>query len=72
MHLGLQQNEVDLSENYRKWTKKTMIQRIGMVMGLDWVCDPDPSYVLTVDNVIKILAIHMRFRYSDNCCLLNV
>ena len=24
--------------------------------------DPDPSYVLTVDNVIKMLAIRMRFR----------
>ncbi len=40
-----------------------MIQKIGMVMGLDWVVDPDDSYVLTVDNVVKILAIHMRFRY---------
>ena len=40
-----------------------MIHKIGMVMGLEWVVDPDDSYVLTVDNVIKILAIHMRFRY---------
>ena len=72
VQLGLQRNQVDLSENYRTWTKEIMIQRIGMVMGLDWVCDPDPSYVLTVDNVIKILAIHMRFRYCYNCCLLHV
>ena len=41
-----------------------MIQKIGMVMGLHWVVDPDDSYVLTVDNVVKILAIHMRFRYA--------
>ena len=31
---------------------------IGMVMGLEWVCDPDPLYVLAVDNVGKILVIH--------------
>ena len=24
--------------------------------------DPDPSYVLTVDNVMKMLAINMKFR----------
>ena len=41
-----------------------MIQKIGMVMGFESVVDPDESYVLTVDNVVKILAIHMRFRYT--------
>ena len=25
--------------------------------------DPDESYVLTVDNLMKMLAIHMKFRY---------
>lgn len=39
-----------------------MIFKIGMIMGLEWMSDPDESYVLTVDNVVKILAIHMRFR----------
>ena len=60
------QNRVDLSENYQQWNKGTMIQKIGMVMGLNHdVMDPDESYVLTVDNVLKILAIHMRFRYAS-------
>ena len=32
-------------------------------MGLDLIkIDPDPSYVLTVDNVMKMLAIDMKFR----------
>ena len=31
---------------------------IGMVMGLEWVCDPDSLYVLTVDKVSKIFIIH--------------
>ncbi len=64
--LGLCENYVDLSENYQQWNKSTMIQKIGMVMGLNHdVMDPDYSYVLTVDNVVKILAIHMRFRYAN-------
>ena len=67
LYTGLQQNGVDLSENYQRWNKETMICKIGMVMGLQLakgkIKDPDPSYVLTVDNVIKILAIQMRFRY---------
>lgn len=32
-------------------------------MGLEDVFDPDPTYELTTDNVKKILAIYMRFRY---------
>ena len=62
LHTGLQHNQVNLSENYQSWGKDVMIAKIGMVMGLEWSCDPDPTYVLTVDNVIKIMAIHMRFR----------
>lgn len=31
-------------------------------MGLDYHMDPDMSYALTADNLIKILAIQMRFR----------
>lgn len=33
------------------------------VMGVQWLHDPDRAYELTTDNVKKILAIHMRFRY---------
>lgn len=42
--------------------KNLMIQKLTRVMGLAASVDPDPSYVLTVDNLIKILAIQMRFR----------
>jgi MoxR-like ATPase len=62
LYTGLLLNKVNLSEKYQSWDKTTMIGKIGMVMGLEWSIDPDPSYVLTVDNVIKIMAIHMRFR----------
>ena len=33
-------------------------------MGNDMVHDPDDTYELTTDNVKKILAIYMRFRYE--------
>lgn len=45
-----------------------MIQKLATVMGLRYErgkiqdLDPDKSYVLTVDNLIKILAIQMRFK----------
>jgi hypothetical protein len=63
LYASLLKNNVDLSENYQSWNRRTMIEKIGKVMSLEWTNDPDPSYVLTVDNVIKIMAIHMRFRY---------
>ena len=60
---GLKQNGVNFDDDYQKWTKDTMIEKVGTVMGLEYICDPDPSYVFTVDNLIKMLAIQMRFRY---------
>jgi len=33
------------------------------VMGIDIIYDPDPTYELTADNVKKMLAIYMRFRF---------
>lgn len=34
-------------------------------MGVDVPHDPDPNYELTTDNVKKIMAIYMRFRYTS-------
>ena len=55
-------NSVDIYEDYRQWSKSTMLEKIAAVMGLNHAHDPDETYVLTVDNLIKILAIQMRFR----------
>ena len=33
------------------------------VMGVEIIYDPDSTYELTIDNMMKILAIHMRFRF---------
>lgn len=59
---GLQRNGVDLHEKYNMWTKNTMMEKMCQVMGLEFNEDPDPSYVLTPDNLIKIIALKMRFR----------
>ena len=67
---GLIRNKVYFNEDYRRWTKGAMIEKIGTVIGLDLrsIKDPDQSYVLTVDNLIKILAIQMRFRLDQHVC----
>lgn len=38
------------------------IERICRVLGIQWPLDPDETYELTTDNILKMLAIHMRFR----------
>lgn len=39
------------------------IEKLCNVMGQEFPYDPDESYELTGDNVKKILAIFMRFRF---------
>lgn len=67
LYNGLKHNRVDFQDDYRQWGKAVMIEKISTVMGVEYPYDPDGSYVLTVDNVIKILAIQMRFRYTYKC-----
>ena len=62
LYSGLIRQGVNFSENYQKWDRATMIQKLSLVMGIENYRDPDNTYVLTVDNLIKILAIQMRFR----------
>ena len=62
LYSGLRHNRVNFEDDYRTWKKSVMIEKISTVMGVDYPYDPDESYVLTVDNLIKILAIQMRFR----------
>jgi len=45
------------------------IRKMCSVMGIDIIYDPDPTYELTADNVKKMLAIYMRFRFSVTLAL---
>ena len=64
LYKGLKANNVNFEEDYQKWQKGTMIEKIATVIGIEFPYDPDESYVLTVDNLVKILAIQMRFRFA--------
>ena len=46
------------------------IEKLCKVLGMDYCHDPDPTYELTTDNVKKMMAIFMRFRYLF-CCYEN-
>ena len=67
LYRGLKHQGVNFNQDYHEWTKRVMIQKISTMMGIfvegGILYDPDETYVLTVDNLIKILAIQMRFRY---------
>lgn len=63
----LKRQRISLSENFDQLCRKDKIKRISLVVGAmkgmsDGNFDPDPTYELTADNVMKMLAIHMRFR----------
>ena len=72
LYTGLKAQRVNFDEDYHQWPKDVMIQMISTVMGVEWPHDPDPTYVLTVDNLIKILAIQMRFRFKFLLCYVVV
>ncbi|KAG7491231.1 hypothetical protein MATL_G00000820, partial [Megalops atlanticus] len=64
---GLERQGISLSEDFDRLPREDKIQRISFVVGArkGWAkgaFDPDPTYELTADNVMKMLAIHMRFR----------
>ena len=65
----LEHNRVNLNENYQQLDKARKLEKLGNVMDLEWISDPDPGYVLTLDNMRKMLAILMRFRCNISRCL---
>ena len=64
VHFILKSQGIDFGDDCRKWTRGKLIHIISTVMGIDSPYDPDETYILTSDNLIKILAIQMRFRYE--------
>uniref|UniRef100_A0A3B3CNS2 RING-type domain-containing protein n=1 Tax=Oryzias melastigma TaxID=30732 RepID=A0A3B3CNS2_ORYME len=67
LYEGLNRQRICLTENFDRLPRSDKIKRISCVVGAqkgitDKSFDPDPTYELTADNVMKMLAIHMRFR----------
>ncbi|KAF4797459.1 E3 ubiquitin-protein ligase RNF213 [Turdus rufiventris] len=59
---GLVMQRVPFNVPFDQLSRGEKLERLCMVLGLSWVLDPDETYELTMDNVLKILAIEMRFR----------
>uniref|UniRef100_A0A803VP92 RING-type E3 ubiquitin transferase n=1 Tax=Ficedula albicollis TaxID=59894 RepID=A0A803VP92_FICAL len=62
LYQGLVMQRVPFNVPFDQLPRGEKLERLCMVLGLHWVFDPDETYELTMDNVLKILAIEMRFR----------
>ncbi|XP_072523911.1 E3 ubiquitin-protein ligase rnf213-beta [Salminus brasiliensis] len=62
LFVGLKQQRISFSEDFDQLPREKKIRKISLVVGAKEWFDPDPTYELTADNVMKMLAIHMRFR----------
>nr|XP_039260123.1 E3 ubiquitin-protein ligase rnf213-alpha-like [Styela clava] len=60
--VALKIQEVPINTDFYKYDRKKMLNILSTVMGLQNVIDPDCTFELTTDNVLKILAIYMRMR----------
>lgn len=59
---GLRANRVPFNTNFDDLPRSEKIERLCCVLGVSWPSDPDETYQLTTDNILKMMAIHMRFR----------
>ncbi|XP_077330450.1 E3 ubiquitin-protein ligase RNF213-like isoform X3 [Lithobates pipiens] len=62
LHLGLRVQRVKFNIDFDQLPRHKKINSLCMVLGIQWPMDPDETYELTMDNMLKILAIKMRFR----------
>ncbi|XP_063296796.1 E3 ubiquitin-protein ligase RNF213-like [Pelobates fuscus] len=62
LYAGLRAQRVPFNINFDKLSRDEKISRLSMVLGIQWQFEPDETYELTLDNILKILAIKMRFR----------
>ncbi|XP_069511290.1 E3 ubiquitin-protein ligase RNF213 isoform X2 [Ambystoma mexicanum] len=62
LYQGLQLQRVPFNVDFDSLKRHEKIEKLCMVLGINWPLDPDDTYELTTDNVLKILAIQMRFR----------
>lgn len=62
LYEGLNLQRVPFNIDFDRLPRGEKIERICNVLGIQWPLDPDETYELTTDNILKMLAIHMRFR----------
>ena len=54
--------KVKVRQDFDRLSRQEKLETLCNVFGVHKVFDPDSTYELTTDNVLKMLAIHMRFR----------
>ncbi|XP_078081772.1 E3 ubiquitin-protein ligase rnf213-alpha-like isoform X2 [Mustelus asterias] len=59
---GLGMQRIRFNENIDDLPREEKIRKLSLVLGVERAIDPDETYELTADNMMKMLAIHMRFR----------
>ncbi|KAM9432008.1 E3 ubiquitin-protein ligase rnf213-alpha-like [Clarias gariepinus] len=57
----LKAQRVPFNIDFEKLSREEQLDIICRVLGVQIIEDPDDTYQLTLDNVMKILAIHLRF-----------
>ncbi|XP_053516781.1 E3 ubiquitin-protein ligase RNF213 [Artibeus jamaicensis] len=62
LYQGLLLQRVPFNVNFDQLPRHEKLERLCMALGIQWPVDPDDTYELTTDNMLKILAIEMRFR----------
>ncbi|XP_069786067.1 E3 ubiquitin-protein ligase rnf213-alpha isoform X2 [Narcine bancroftii] len=62
LYESLQRQKVPFNIEFDKLPRNEKIEWVCRALGIEWPHDPDITFELTTDNVLKMLAIHMRFR----------
>ncbi|XP_037664815.1 E3 ubiquitin-protein ligase RNF213 isoform X2 [Choloepus didactylus] len=62
LYQGLLLQRVPFNVDFDKLPRHEKLEKLCLVLGIQWAIDPDETYELTTDNMLKLLAIEMRFR----------
>uniref|UniRef100_A0A674JMV9 RING-type E3 ubiquitin transferase n=1 Tax=Terrapene triunguis TaxID=2587831 RepID=A0A674JMV9_9SAUR len=62
LYKGLVLQRVPFNINFDLLPRGEKLEKLCLVLGIQWPMDPDETYELTTDNILKIFAIEMRFR----------
>ncbi|KAM4740057.1 E3 ubiquitin-protein ligase rnf213-alpha-like [Anableps anableps] len=62
LYRGLKHQRVPFDVDFDQLPRADKIEHLCSVLGIKWPTDPDETYELTTDNILKMMAIHMRFR----------
>ncbi|XP_029898687.1 E3 ubiquitin-protein ligase rnf213-alpha-like isoform X1 [Aquila chrysaetos chrysaetos] len=62
LYRTLKAQHVPFNKNFEDLPRTMQLEALCRVFGVSYTQDPDESYQLTLDNTMKMLAIHLRFQ----------